>query len=151
MVGHLNWRELWSLKLKCEDDHDTDRPSRKWNILLTLVNEMCSTHSFKTYSYFEQGPSWLYGNSIYNYPCNQCLSPESYDVEPRSRRGVLVPNLCDKVFSVTCDRSVVSSTIESNRHDITEILSKVALITRTLAQFWIKKELVSHQDIKSTI
>jgi hypothetical protein len=35
-------------------------------------------------------------------------------------------------LSVTCDRSVVSSTNKTDRHDITEILLKVALNTITL-------------------
>jgi hypothetical protein len=44
-----------------------------------------------------QGTSWSYGSWIYNYLCNQCLSP--LKLEPRSWRGVLDTTLCDKVFS----------------------------------------------------
>jgi hypothetical protein len=45
-------------------------------------------------------------------------------------RGVLDAILCDKVCRVAYDRSVVFSTNETDRHDITEkILLKVALNT----------------------
>jgi len=40
---------------------------------------------------------WLYGNWIYNYLCDQCLSPLKLWVRPRSWRGVLDATLCDKV------------------------------------------------------
>jgi hypothetical protein len=33
---------------------------------------------------------------IYNYLCNQCLSPLKLKFEPRSWRGVLDITLCDK-------------------------------------------------------
>ena len=62
-----------------------------------------------------------------------CL--QSYEFEPRSWQGVLDATLCDKVcqwfvtgrwFSAV---TPVSSTNKTNRHDITEILLKVALNT----------------------
>jgi len=51
------------------------------------------------------GPSWLwsYGSSIYNYICNQCLSP-------------LVSSNPAQVRSVTCGRSVVFSGYSSFFH-----------------------------------
>ena len=55
----------------------------------------------------------------------------SCEFEPRSWRGVLDTTLCDKVCqSLATGRwfSPVSSTNETDRHDITEILLKVALI-----------------------
>ena len=57
-----------------------------------------------------QGPSWSwsYGSWIYNYLCNQCLSPL-------------------KLWG-----TLVSSTNKTDRRDITEILLKVALNTTTL-------------------
>jgi hypothetical protein len=77
--------------------------------------------------------SWSYGSWIYNYLCNQCLSP--------LMRGVLDTTLCDKVcqwlvtgwgfFLVHCCTPV--STINKTAcHNITEMLLKVALITITL-------------------
>ena len=51
------------------------------------------------------------------------------EFESRSERGV---QHCDKVcqwLSLTCGRSVASSTNKTDRHDITEILMKVALNT----------------------
>ena len=40
--------------------------------------------------------SWSYGSWIYNYLCNQCLSPLMW-VRNHSWRGVLDTTLCDKV------------------------------------------------------
>jgi len=71
-----------------------------------------------------RGPSWSYDSWIYNYLCNQCLSPW---------RGVLDTTLCDTVchwlttggwFS---PGTPVSSTNKTDLHDITEILLKMAL------------------------
>jgi hypothetical protein len=43
------------------------------------------------------GPSWPYGSRIYNYLCNQCLSPLKLWVWTPLRRGILDTTLCDKV------------------------------------------------------
>jgi hypothetical protein len=79
------------------------------------------------------GPSWSwsFGIWIYNYPCNQCLSPLMLWVwVPLMMRCT---TLCDKVcqwlaagwwFSLG---TLVSSTNKADLHDITEILLKVAL------------------------
>ena len=77
--------------------------------------------------------SWSFGIWIYNYPCNQCLSPLMLWVwVPLMMRCT---TLCDKVclwlatgwwFSLG---TLVSSTNKADRHDITEILLKMALNT----------------------
>ena len=81
--------------------------------------------------------SWLCGSLIYNYQCNQRLSPLTLWVRIPLRRGLLDTTLCDKVcqwlttgwwFSLG---TLVSSTNKTDRHDITEILLKVALNTIT--------------------
>jgi len=41
--------------------------------------------------------SWSYVSWIYNYLCNQCLSPLTLWVRILLRRGVLDKTLCDKV------------------------------------------------------
>jgi hypothetical protein len=80
-----------------------------------------------------KGPSWpwSHGSWIYNYLCNQCLSPlmlcSNLDLGE-------VYNIIWSSLSVTCDRSMVSpvsSIKKTDRHDIlvTEILLKVALNT----------------------
>ena len=82
-----------------------------------------------------QGPSRSrsYGSWIYNYLCNQCLSLLKLWVQHRSWRGVLDTILCDKVCQwLATGRwfspgTPVSSTNKTDRHDITEILLKVAL------------------------
>jgi hypothetical protein len=47
----------------------------------------------------QKGPLWLwsYGSWIYNYLCNQCLSPLIYEFESCSLRGVLDTAYCDKI------------------------------------------------------
>jgi hypothetical protein len=81
------------------------------------------------------GPSWplSYGSWIYNYLCNRSLSPLMLWV--RILLGARCTTLCDKV----CQWLVAgqwfspgppdSSTNKTDRHDITEILLKVALNT----------------------
>jgi len=82
--------------------------------------------------------SWSYDSGIYNYLCNKCLSPLALWVRIPLRRGVLNTALCDKVCQwLAAGRwfspgTPVSSTNKSDRHDITEIWLKVALITIAL-------------------
>ena len=81
------------------------------------------------------GPSWpwSYGSWIYNYLCNQCLSPLMLwgRISMRAR----CTTLCDKVSqSLATGRwfspgPPVSSTNKTDHHDITEILLKVVLNT----------------------
>ena len=82
-----------------------------------------------------QGPSllWLYGSWIYNHICNQCLSPLILWVRfmIRARRAALYDKVCQWLatggwFS---PGPPVSATNKTDRHDITEILLKVALNT----------------------
>jgi hypothetical protein len=82
--------------------------------------------------------SWSYCCWIYNYLCNQCLSPLKLWVGISLRRGVLDTAICDKIcqwlgagwwFS---PGTLVSSTNKSGHHDTAEILLKVALNSMTL-------------------
>jgi hypothetical protein len=81
--------------------------------------------------------SWSYGSWIYDYLCNQCLSPLILWVWILVRRGVFYTTLWDKVcqWLVTCLwfslGTLVSSINKADQHDITEILLKVALSTIT--------------------
>jgi len=57
-----------------------------------------------------EGPSWLwsYGSWIYNYLCNQCISPLTLWVWIPLRQGVLDTTLCDKVCQwLTAGRSLL--------------------------------------------
>ena len=87
------------------------------------------------YLVIARGPSWSwsYGGWIYNYLCNQCLSPLTLWVRIPIRRGALDTTLCDKVcqwfaaggwFS---PGTPISSTNKTDRHDLTLILLKVEL------------------------
>jgi hypothetical protein len=88
-----------------------------------------------------RGLSWLwsYGSWIYNYLCNQCLSSLKLWVRTLSWPGVLDTTLCDKVCQWLATGwwfspgTPVSSTNKTERHNIIEILSKVALSTINLS------------------
>ena len=81
-----------------------------------------------------EGPSWSwsYGNRIY-YICNQYISPITLLVRTPLRRCVLDTTLCNKVCQWLAAGRLfspgppVSSTNKTDRHDIAEILLKVAL------------------------
>ena len=95
----------------------------------------CQVES-KIFSHHEgQSWSWSYDSCIYNYLCNQCLTPLTLWVQILLRRGVLDTTLCDKVCQwLTTGQwfsagTLVSSTNKTDRNDITEILLKVALTT----------------------
>ena len=86
--------------------------------------------------------SWSHSSWIYNYLCNQCLLPLKLWIRTpfmaRWPQYIMWSSL-----SETCERSVVfsgyslvSSTNKTDRHNITEILLKVALnnIHQTICQ-----------------
>ena len=93
-----------------------------------------SYYQIHTYYKYNQGPSWSYGSWIYNYLCNQCLSPLKL-LESILWQGVLDTTLCDKVCQwLAADRwfspgTAVSSNNKTDRHEITEILMKVAALS----------------------
>jgi hypothetical protein len=76
-----------------------------------------------------EGPSWpwSYGRWIYNYLCNQYLSPLTLKVWIPFSRGVLDTTLCDKVCQWLATArwyslgTLVSSTNKTDRHDIVKI------------------------------
>jgi hypothetical protein len=79
---------------------------------------------------------WSYGSWIYNFQCNQCLSPPMLWVRISIRARCTT--LCDKVCHWLAGGRwfspgpPLSSTNKTDRQDITEILLKVALNTITL-------------------
>jgi len=85
--------------------------------------------------YCLRGPSWLwsYGSWIYNYLCNQYLSPLTLWVWTLLRRGVLDTTLCDKWHTAGrwfSPGTLVSSFNKTDCNDITEILLKVTFNTK---------------------
>jgi hypothetical protein len=74
-----------------------------------------------------------YGSWIYNYLCNQCLSPLNLLVRIPLKLGVFDTTLCDKdcqghaTGRWLSPGTPVSSTNKTDRNDITEILLKVTL------------------------
>jgi hypothetical protein len=90
-----------------------------------------SLYTFAIFIHFAHG-CW-----IYNYLCNQCLSPLTLWFRIYFRRGVLDTTLCDKVnqwlatglwFSAG---TPVFSTNNTDRYDMAEILLKMVLNTIT--------------------
>jgi len=76
---------------------------------------------------------WLHGSWVYNYLCNQCRSPLILWVRTSIRARCTT--LCDQVCQWLATGRwfspgpTVSSTNKTDRHDITEIVWKVALST----------------------
>ena len=68
-------------------------------IILMRVYDIASTENVYCTPLKNSGPSWpcSYGSWIYNYLCNQCLSPLMLWVRIPLKRGVLNTTLCDKV------------------------------------------------------
>jgi hypothetical protein len=64
--------------------------------------------------------------------CNQSISPLTSGVRFPLRRGVLDTTLCDKVCQSCSPGTPVSSNNKTDRHEITEILLKVALSITTI-------------------
>jgi hypothetical protein len=102
-----------------------------WRLMICLLSSCFSGPSW----------SWSYGSWIYNYLWNQCLSPLTLLVRILLRQGVPNTTLCDKVCQwLAAGRwlslgTPVSSINKTDRHDITEILLKVALNTITPSFF----------------
>ena len=116
----------------------------KWLIFLVFI----LSDSFFWSSYWVThfscgGPSWLwwYGSCIYNYICNQCLSPLTLWVRIPVMRGELDTALCDKSFQWLVAGwwfslgTLVSTTNKTDCHNITEILLKGVFNTITLTPF----------------
>jgi hypothetical protein len=85
------------------------KKKRKKNLHDTYYNNFCVTkikyimHKVQHFvinllTQLYEGPSWSwsYGCWIYNYLCNQCLSPLTLWVGIPLRRGVIDTTLCDK-------------------------------------------------------
>ena len=113
-----------------------------WNLSVStflILHYLCRCHCIIWYRLFILrlfgGRRWSlsYGSWIYNYLCNQCLSPLTlWDrISIRAR----CTTLCDKVCQWLATGPwfspgpPVSSTNKTDRNDITEILLKVALNT----------------------
>ena len=87
-----------------------------------------------------QGPlwSWSYGSWIYNYICNQCISPLTLWVRISLMASCTRYNIMWSRFSMTCRKSMVypdtlvSSINKTDHNDITAILLKVAVNTIAL-------------------
>jgi hypothetical protein len=108
-------------------------------LLFSLVSSFISARSILQSRGSSWSWSWSYGSWIYKYLCNQCLSPLTLWVQNPVQGEVysiqhyvikFVSNLAaGQWFSPGMP---VSSTNKTDRHNIAEILLKVALNTLTL-------------------
>jgi hypothetical protein len=133
-IGHNWWIWLYITKKQ-----------KQWQIInIDLHDHACIYYVEVSYVYYmwinfycilHRGPSWpwSHGGWIYNFLCNQCLSPLMLRVRISFR--VRCTTLFDKVSPRLATGRwfspgpPVSSTNKTDRHDITEILLKVALST----------------------
>jgi hypothetical protein len=100
-----------------------------WCIIALFFSK--SSFSFLSVCIFCRGTSrpWSHGSWIYNYPCNQSVSPLMLRVRISIRTRCTT--LCDKVCQWLATGRwfspgpPVSSTNKTDRYDITEILLKV--------------------------
>ena len=130
----LFWLSLWYLQtlLKYVFIHILSlnhRPHITWNHCKVL-NLHYAQNTLLIHSKYRRGRRGRDRSWIYNYLCNQCLSPHTLWVRIPPRRGVLDATLCDKVCQWLATGqwfSPVSSTNKTDRPDVTEILLKVAL------------------------
>jgi hypothetical protein len=107
-----------------------------YNKCVFILYDTVKFYDFKV----QRGPSWSwsYDSLIYNYLCNQCLSPLTLWVWFPLWRGVLDTTLCDIVCQwLTTGQcflpgTAVSSTNETDHHNVAEILLKVVLNTINL-------------------
>jgi hypothetical protein len=80
-------------EVQCQEFH------RNHVIWRTKITKFWRNGNDSKQLYWEKGPSWSwsYGSWIYNYLCNQCLSPLMLRVRIQLGWGVLDTTLCDKV------------------------------------------------------
>jgi len=102
-------------------------------LLWLLVVFVLSTIFVLHFIYMGTSWPWSYSSWIYNYLCNQCLSPLMLWVwiAIRARCTTLCNKVCQWLATVRwySPGPPVSSINKIDRHDISEILLKVALNT----------------------
>jgi hypothetical protein len=91
------------------------------------------------------GTSSSYGSWIYNYLCNQCLSPLTLWLRIPPRRGVLDTTLCDKVcqwlatgrwFSPVIPFSSSNKTGRYDNTQLTCVTSDIIFNLLTVVSIW---------------
>jgi hypothetical protein len=99
------------------------------SVPISIVNVTVHVSIIIEFLIFYSGLSWSlsYGSWMYNYLCNQCLSPLTLWVRIPLRRGVLDTTLYDTVCQWIAagqwfsPGTSVSSTNKTDRYDITDI------------------------------
>ena len=132
-----SWRHLWlffyfkSVVSSLEDSWIYNLPMH--SVLAVMVTSIsvipicCMLDSIQLNVIKGQSWSWSYGSWIYNYLCNQYLSPLKLWVQTPFMARCTRYSIIWYSLSVFCDRSVVFSeysgfpTIKTDRHDVAEI------------------------------
>ena len=129
----LNWRILQKMKTKYLLQIIQENDISEFEAMMFHCIQVFVLYRVNTLQNWR--PSWSYGSWIYNYLCNQCLSPLKLWVWILLMVRCTWYNIMWSSLSVTCGRSwftlgiPISSSNKTDRHDITEILLKVALNT----------------------
>jgi len=119
-LASLNEFILFSASPRNDNEFPIKLKCTFWPWLMAILN-FWSTPKLLLWSSW----AWSYGSLIYNYLCNQCLSPLTLRVRIPPKRGVFDTTLCDKVCQwLAAGRwfsqgTLVSSTINTDWHDIT--------------------------------
>ena len=121
-------------------------------------NLKCQLHTLSLYVIKGSSWPWSYGSWIYNYLCNQWLSPLMLWVRLsiRARCTTLCDTVCQWLATGWWFSSgpPVSSTNKTDSYDITEILLKVALSTFKQTndmQSWLKSVIVWYINGKNAL
>ena len=129
IIGYV---DIWSLfnaavEMKLKQIFLSYTECIKWNSTQNKINFFCKVVNFPTH---QHGPlwSWTYGSWIYNYLCNQCLSQVHGEVY--SIQHYVIKFISDLQQIGGFLRVLFGFLHQYNcRHDIAEILLKVALNT----------------------
>ena len=126
------WWNCWSSLFKLSFHNYKSNWEWAVNIIIKSFSFLFTIIFLLIYLMWASWP-WSYGSWIYNYLCNQCLSPLMLWVWISIRAKCTT--LCDKVCQWLATGqwfspgTPVSSTNKTFSHDITEILLKVMLNT----------------------
>ena len=88
-----------------------------------VIEQNYIIHVLDCWFHSVQGP-WTYGSWIYDYLCNQCISPLKLWIRTPFMAMCTRINIMWYNLSVTCNSLVTNKT---DRHDMTEILLTVVL------------------------
>ena len=94
----FDWTPDWDIpRKKVSSKTTTNILSLQWLVLILTLHIYIIEFLFISPRLQRLLRPWSYSSWIYNYQCNQCLSPLTLWVQIPLRRGVLDTALCEKV------------------------------------------------------